>query len=291
MNWLQLKVNQLPQKYIDPQYWLAGIGAGLIAINLTLTWRGDNVEVLGNNFMFLGAAGFLIWEKREKLKLESSFPATMLGLALVAIVLIKSSAISGYDVFLRVSPLISGIGLALIASGFQAWKQYWQELTLLIFPVISPGLLLKVFDVSLITAKFSTFILWYLNFPVKNNGSYIILPTGVVDVYFGCSGYSSMIQLLGLSVLFLFMFPTTKKQKIYLPILAVTIGFVVNAIRVALMAYLVAYSTDKAFDYWHQGDGSLIFSMIAVAIFGFFCWLFVLREDDKQNQKQKQGEE
>ncbi len=289
MNWLQQKVNQLPQEYTDPQYWLAGIGAGLIAVNLTLTWRGDNVEVLGNNFMFLGAAGFLIWERRDKLKLESSFLATLFGLAIVAIVLIKSSAISGYDVFLRVSPFISGIGLALIASGGQAWKQYWQELTLLIFPIISPGLLLRVFDISPITAKFATFILWYLNFPVQNNGSYIILPTGAVDVYFGCSGYSSIIQLLGLSVLFLFMFPTTKKQKIYLPILAVTVGFVVNAIRVALMAYLVAYSTQQAFEYWHKGDGSLIFSMIAVAIFGFFCWLFVLREEDKKNHHQ--GEE
>ena len=40
--------------------------------------------------------------------------------------------------------------------------------------------------------------------------------------------------------------------------------FLVNGVRVALMAVLVALSDGEAFEYWHLGDGSLIFSAIAV---------------------------
>jgi len=43
------------------------------------------------------------------------------------------------------------------------------------------------------------------------------------------------------------------------PIVAVLVAFVVNGVRVALMAILVAYSSQEAFEYWHTGTGSEIF--------------------------------
>jgi exosortase/archaeosortase family protein len=72
-------------------------------------------------------------------------------------------------------------------------------------------------------------------------------------------------------------------QKIVVPIIAVLIGFIVNAARVALMAVLVSLSQPEAFKYWHEGNGSVIFSMIAVFIFGLFCWFAILQEP--QNKK------
>jgi exosortase/archaeosortase family protein len=78
------------------------------------------------------------------------------------------------------------------------------------------------------------------------------------------------------------MFPTTLSKKILTPVMAVFLAFIVNGFRVALMAVL-AHSNEAAFKYWHEGDGSLIFSMLAVLIFGFFCHFLLLR-NESENQ-------
>jgi len=79
------------------------------------------------------------------------------------------------------------------------------------------------------------------------------------------------------------IFTTTSFKKILVLLVAVLVGFIVNGVRVALMAVLVALSQQDAFEYWHQGDGSLIFSMIGVLLFGLFCH-FLLLQSASENQ-------
>ncbi|MCT7983580.1 cyanoexosortase A [Laspinema sp. A4] len=263
----------------EPKYWLLGIAAGLMIINLTLISRYAPADFVGTSLLFLGGAAFLIWERYKSFELQSSLPSTILGIGIISLVLMKSATLNTYDIFLRLSPFMSGLGLALLASGIKGIKQYWQELFILGFMSISTGFLLKIFNISPLTAKFAAMILWYLGFPVTHKGIYVSLPTGSIEVYSGCSGYSAILQLLGLSILFLFMFPTTVKQKIYIPFLAGILGFIINGIRVALMGFLVAYSDKDSFEYWHFGEGSLIFSMIGVLLLGVFCWVFILRHE------------
>lgn len=263
----------------QPKYWLLGIAAGLMAINLTLMWRYAPVDVVGTSLLFWGAAAFLIWERYQSLNFESDRISSIVGAAIVALVLLKTATLDEYDIFLRLSPLLSGLGVGLLASGIKGLKQYWRELFILGFITISTGLLLRLYNISPLTAKFAAALLWYVGFPVTREGIYVNLPTGSIEVYSGCSGYSAIVQLLGLALLFLFMFPTTTKQKILVPAIAIIIGFVVNGLRVALMALLVAYSDKQSFEYWHYGDGSLVFSMLGVFILGLFCWFFILRNE------------
>ncbi len=259
-------------------FWILGIGAGLISIHLTLTSRIHFSDLWGTSALFWAASCSLLWDKRSQLKTESGIFPSLLGSSILFLVLAKSSAIYGYDLFLRFSPFISAFGFGLLVSGFKGLKQYWQELLLLSFIVIPPGLLLKLIDFGTLTAKFTAFILWYAGLAVSRQGLDLILPTGKVEVASGCTGAHAILQLLGISLVFLFMFPgTSRKQKILLPLVAVTIAFVTNSLRVALMTMLVAYSNRASFDYWHSGTGSLIFSAIAVAIFGLFCWLTIMR--------------
>ena len=271
----------------EPKYWLLGIAVGLITIQLTLASRADNVDLFGTMFMFWGVVAFLVWERAETLNLESGVFASFFGATLIALILIKSASIPvGYDFFIRIAPFLSGLSLALLASGVKGLKQYWQELLILAYIIIPPGLIGIFVDLALVTAKFSAFILHYVGFDVIREGVYLRLPTGSIEVYHGCSGVNAILQLLGLALIFLLMFPTTRNQKIIVPIVAIILAFAVNAARVALMAVLVAFSQPGAFKYWHEGNGSFIFSMISVAIFGFFCWLFILREEPKNKEKQ-----
>ena len=73
------------------------------------------------------------------------------------------------------------------------------------------------------------------------------------------------------------MFPTSRRQKIIVPIVAATLGFIVNGIRIAILAHLAAPSSHAAFDYWQSQEGALIFVMISVILFGAYC-LFMLEQ-------------
>ncbi|NQE32487.1 cyanoexosortase A [Microcoleus asticus] len=270
----------------EPKYWLLGIASGLIVLHLTLTSRTNDTDLFGTMLLFWGVVAFLIWERHESLTFESGIFASFFGSSLIALILLKSSSISGYDFFIRATPFLSGISLALLASGTKGLKQYWQELLILGYTAIPPGLIGVFVDVAKLTAKFSAFILHYLGFEVVRKGVFLILEKGSVEVYHGCSGVNAMLQLLGMALVFLLMFPTTVGQKIVLPLVAIIIAFVVNAARVALMAVLVSLSQPAAFKYWHEGNGSVIFSMIAVSIFGLFCWFAILKDQPQNKEEQ-----
>ncbi|MEG4082313.1 cyanoexosortase A [Microcoleus sp. POL10_C6] len=270
----------------EPKYWLLGIASGLIAIHLTLTSRTNDTDLFGTMLLFWGVVAFLIWERHESLTFESGVFASFLGSSLIALILLKSSSISGYDFFIRATPFLSGISLALLASGTKGLKQYWQELLILGYTAIPPGLIGVFVDVALLTAKFSAFLLHYIGFEVVRKGVFLILEKGSVEVYHGCSGVNAMLQLLGLALVFLLMFPTTTGQKIVLPFVAIITAFLVNAARVGLLAVLVSLSQPEAFKYWHEGNGSVIFSMISVFIFGLFCWFAILKDQPPNKEGQ-----
>ncbi|MGV0028639.1 cyanoexosortase A [Phormidesmis priestleyi] len=255
----------------DAKFWLLGIAVTLTVIQLQLTWSSGHNELIEPSFLCWIAVWFLVWRKRSTVKLESGATATSLGLLLIFWVLIRSTAVSGYDSFLRFSPFVSALGLALVASGFRL-KQYWREWLILSFITIPSTSLLSTIDLSPLTAEFATSILWYLGYPVMQQGVNVVLPTGVVEVYDGCSGSHLILQLLTLTFLFLVVFSNHLISKLLIPLIAVLIGFIVNGIRVAIMAVLFASSNRSAFDYWHIGAGSQVFSVIAVMLLGVFCY-------------------
>lgn len=266
----------------EPKFWLLGTASGLVALHLTLLSRGDNAELLSTSVLLWMAVASLVWDKRHTLNLESGVFSSFFGATLIALVLLRSLSQAGYH--LSISPFISVLGLCLLASGAKRLHQYWKELLILGLLVLSPPLqsLLQLIDLPILTAKFAAYILWYLGFQVTTQGVFLLLPASRVEVYGACSGVHSIIQMFNIAVLFLLMVPTRWIQKILCLVIAIFIGFVVNAARVALMATLVASSRPEAFEYWHGGDGSLIFSMIAVVIFGCFCWFVFLRDIQKK---------
>ncbi|MBF2008825.1 MAG: cyanoexosortase A [Chlorogloeopsis fritschii C42_A2020_084] len=270
----------------NTQLWLLGIGAGLIAINLTLTWKSGDVAQVGMSVLFLLAVASLLGDKRHSLDFESGIIPSVLGGLLIGVVLWQSATLRHGDlleIFLRISPLISGLAVGLLASGFKGLKQYWQELTILFFLGIPKLVLSSLFDISPLTAKFSAFLLWYSGFEVSLQGVFINLPTGSVKVYSACSGIESICYLLGIAVICLLVFPIHRKQRTLVLVMAISLGFIINGIRVSLLAVISAQKNLQAFNYWHEGDGSLIFGMIQVIVFTLF-YVFLLRQQEKNNQ-------
>ncbi|MGG6296554.1 cyanoexosortase A [Leptolyngbya sp. AN02str] len=264
----------------DSQVWLLGILAGLTAIYLTLVWRSDNSDLFGNSLLFIAAIASLIKEKAPFHSLKSNSIASIVGTTLLAFLLIRSLGISSNS-FLLAFPAIAGVGLALVASGVSGLSKFRQEILILVF-LGFPRLLLPIFiDPTALTAKFSALVLWYMGFEVARNGYQIQIGDSAVEVFPGCSGIESICYLLSLAGLFIMMFPLRRIEKVGVAVLAIAIAFIVNGFRVALLAHLVAASLPEAFEYWHEGNGSFIFSMISVAILGLFCWL-LLRQKNAQ---------
>jgi cyanoexosortase A len=259
-----------------PHFLLLVLSAAVIAIHLTLTYKIGSPDRQITSLLFWGTAAHLIWERHDRLKFETGLGASLCGGLLLLLLLLKSS---GYceESFLIAYPFIAGIALALIASGFSGFKVYWQELVLLFFLGIPEVLMSKLTDPAPLTAQFATSFLWYAGFPVTQRGIFLQMPGGSVEVYSGCSGVAAMTQLLGMAVLFLTLLPLPWKwhQKLILPIAAVAIGFVVNSLRVALMAILVSQQQMAAFDYWHEGSGSLVFSVISTVLLISLIWVLI----------------
>jgi cyanoexosortase A len=266
----------------NTQFWLLAIAGSLTAVYISLYMRFDgNSSQLTISLLGLGAVFSLLADKRQTLKLESDLFSSLLGVLLIAYVLFRSNYIIVIDSFVELTPFVAFVGLALLASGIKGLRQYWLELFIIFAFNLPVGYIAQRLDISIITAKFSYALLSYLGLPVLRQGVNIIMPTGAVEVYPGCSGMETMSQLVKLAILFLVMFPASLSKKIIVPIVAIVIAFLVNGVRVALMAFLVAKSNPTAFTYWHTGTGSQIFFLICTVLFGGFCYLMARKDDDR----------
>lgn len=266
----------------QPRPWILGIVAGLVAIHLSVLLRVGDVNMLSTSALFWLTTWSLLSPKLRSPQ-PTSLLSSLVGSSLIGLVLFKSQFLVNSD-FFRVSPLLSILGVALLLSGFRGLKQHWRELLLLSFLVPSPVVLRTFFDFSTATAQFATSLLWYLGFEVSRNGIFVYLPNGGIEVYAACSGIDTIFQLLQLAIMIVLMFSATWPQKVLLLLLAILVGFVANSIRVALLAILSTSTTEAVFDYWHTGNGSLIFSVAAVLMFGLSC-LFLLRPNQEMNVK------
>jgi len=200
-------------------------------------------------------------------------------------VLIRWLTNQGFGPSMQFSPLAVALGFILLASGFKNIKQFRYEfLIVILIATYIPleNLFKSTLNITVATAQVAYNVLYYLGFEVTLEGTKVILPTGAIDVNLGCSGLEVCLQLLRLSILFLVLFPTQQLQKLLLPIIAVMVGYVTNGVRIALLAYIVAFGSGKEmFDYWHEGEGSNIFSIISMGIFALICRVILWIEETK----------
>jgi cyanoexosortase A len=272
-----MQITRLSQ-FQKPQFWLLSLLAGLYAIYLTLVWHNENVSHLAISLLFGLAVLSLLHDKHQQLSLSTRRIDSGVGAVLILGVL-WYSATPGEGSFLRLLPIASGLGVGLLASGFRGLKQFTSELVLFFFLGVPSVVASLWIDIAPVTAQWARLLLLYIGFEVAGQGIEVQLPTGSVNVIYNCSGIDQMNYLLGLSVLGLVMFPLRGwSKKILVPIVGLTLGFLTNVVRVAIMTIFAA-SNEKVFDLWHTGQGSYIFALLAVLLLGlFYRWLLKQEE-------------
>ena len=265
------------------KFWLLTSLFLLGIFYLNLIWKAtNNLDELTTNILFFGAIFFLLWRRKDRIKIHSDLFSIFSGLSLLVIVTIKAIFLLDSELaLLPLFPFFAGIGLALIASGFQGLGQYSLELFFagfLFFPEDVIGFKVNnLVKVTNITASFASYFLYYLGFDVTNRGNEVILSLPNVGDYralvnYSCTGLSMMILMLKLSLLLVSFFPLKKSQYLSIPIVSMTIGFLLGVVRVCLMTLVIP--KPATFDYWHGAEGSQIFSTIAIMMFsGWAYWI------------------
>ena len=272
---IKRKMGRFRKVKLDHTFLLLFIFGLISAINLTLYSIFDK-DVQNWSYLLLLYIGILfnIYDKRNHIAFVSKFPANFIGFCLVIIPYIKAGfLVEAIWVSWYFIALISATGLALLASGFQGIKQFQKELAIIvIFPTFVSifirllSVLSSRVSVTLISAKITSFVLWYLGFDSVNQGTIVYVNGGAIDIYDGCTGISLLLMLLRVSITLVILFPFLLKN-IYLPfILSFLISGVFSIGRLIIMALVV---TDKpAFHYWHGDEGGNIFAVLSFLCFG-----------------------
>jgi cyanoexosortase A len=251
--------------------WLNYAAVALCSLISILQWQAvsqrDESGLLATTILVLISIGSLLWDKRRSLRVYSSWVSSLIGFMLILLVLLRSLTPSGYQP--QISLVMAGVGLGLLVSGFQGLIQYWRELTIASLLIVDPILtaLLQAINLPLMTASFSTLVLSILGFNAQQQGLFILLPNGRVEVYGACSGVESMVQMFNLAIILALILRSKLWVKWISFGLAPSIGFCVNSLRVALLTFLISRSNVNAFHYWHDDpNASSVFFLIAAAL-------------------------
>jgi len=270
-------------------YGLITLATILVVVHIGVVIRMPYNSLISGSILTWAVSIFLVWERRKQLLLISSPLAYILGIAVAAIALSISLSLQNYHTSIRFIPLLSCLGLGLIASGYQGLKQYQQELTIFLLTAIPPGLVNSLTEWDIMTAKVSHFLLHYIGFEVYRKeslltvGSAIATPDNTVNVAIACAGTDTMMQLWVLAILGIFLVPTTFRQKLAIPVVALVVAYGVNAIRVAILAALRI--NQPLFDYWHIGQGGQIFPFATIVIWGLICKFIIMRTPPINHQE------
>jgi exosortase/archaeosortase family protein len=187
-----------------------------------------------------------------------------------------------YHAYDRLVPVVTGCGLAVAVSGPAGLRGHRPALLLLGgIPLLDPPLraIRGVLDATLVppTAWCATQLDRAAGLPMTLDAAHdrIWMPSGALHVLPGCSGALGITRLLVLAALVIALFPATARQKAALFASAVAIGFVLNVVRIAVMAMAVLNGSEAAFYYWHAGGGTIVIAVGTTAAAGLVWWLIL----------------
>ena len=223
-----------------------------------------------------------LWQQKNQLaKLNPATIERRLGHALIlfAVGLFPFSLNKGWTQALVW--LVILVGIVLSTWGLKFFKRYLRQIFLMllsIYPGIYslPGYIVQVMTpertMDRIQAWSVNLVLQVIGYSSSVDETMVKLPTGSIDIEWGCNGFDLIILMLMTSLLIGMVYRLKGFQTLTISFFGCIIAFVFNTARIALLAISVAYWDVKTFDFWHDGWGGQIFS---AAMFTAFYYLLI----------------
>lgn len=260
-----------------PPYLLLSLISALFSIYLLVVWRVGDLTHLGMSGLFLLVTLTLIWENHFQYRYRHERPASLLAVGLISWLAWQvPHIVDQAQIQLWLFPFIAALAVALLASGFQGLSQYRRELAIM-FCLAIPGLLINWVDVSQITATAVTTLLRWAGSHATQQDVFVSLPVGTFQIHNGFTGVRTVAYLIGVAVICIALYPIAYLKQLAAIGGAVVIGFVTNLFRVALIVTYATAENQDSVSFWYEGNGSLLFGVIAIVLFaGFYRVLYWL---------------
>jgi len=263
--------------------WLA-LSAAVAVQNIAVFQSSQNEHITVFAVLVWGGAVICMEDQFEDLNPRPAAWGLVLGTLLLVWVLARSAVIVHWDGLLFALAPIGGLALSLLAERPSNLGRFRDPLLCL---MLLPGfaLLMRILPeapISLLTARLSGVWLNVLGLDVVVDGRSVLLPGGGVKVLGPCNGLDLMAQILCVGVIFLLAFPIRSwASRCQLFLVAPLIGLICNTVRIALLAVFAGNGHSKGswwFDFFHESTGSLVFSGVAVLLFGMTYMRLLERE-------------
>jgi cyanoexosortase A len=263
----------------DPHSIAIALLSFFALLHLGLDWYLGAFSHLMLSALFWLAILLQTWDKRYQVKprLHSSgfVISTALGIGLILIGFYRRNGnIASFF------PFFSFLGWVIGVYGHQKLSFYRKELLMVLCLGLPKFANDKLINIAPLTAGAVYHLLLYTGHIVEKRNLQIILPEGSIQVVPECSGLVLMIYMVSVSVIFLGSFSLSRKLSCFLVLLGIAVGFVVNAVRVSILAVLATPQSWNAFKYWHGSQGASFFvlgAMLGYAVLSF-CIVYIFTQ-------------
>jgi cyanoexosortase A len=266
------------ERYVPPltarNAWLF-IAATVAIQNIVVFHTSQNDSNTVFALLIWGGVLICMEDLIEELHPSPNFVVALIASIMLLFVLFRTSLILHSDGVLFILPPIAALALVLLAYEPRRLYKFRDSLfCVLLFPAYA--LLNRIIPegpLSLLTAKIAAFWLSILGLDPILNGRDVLLKGGGVTVLGACNGLDMIAQVVCISIIFLLAFRLSSLTSRFLVLfLAPLIGLLSNTIRIALLSVISANGSGHGYGFWfdffHKDSGSLVFSGLAVFVFG-----------------------
>jgi cyanoexosortase A len=281
--WLGLRNFSIPPA-TPRNLWLL-LATAVATQNLAVFQSSQNEHITVFAALVWGGALICMEDQLEDLTPRPSRWGLALGIPLLLWVLLRTGSILHWDGLIFALPPVAGLALALLCEPPRGIGRFRDSLLcLLMVPAFNIIALRMIPEgpFSVLTANLSGFWLAMLGYETQVTGRTVMLPTGGVEVLPACNGVDTIAQVICISLIFLLAFPLRSRLgRVVVLVAAPLIGLACNTMRIAILALCVANGHNKGSDlfrFFHDDLGSLLFSGVAVFVFGLLYMRVLERE-------------
>ncbi|MEB3322160.1 MAG: exosortase/archaeosortase family protein [Synechococcaceae cyanobacterium] len=244
----------------------------------------DELQLLVVLLVVWGGALLCIEDLLPSLVPRPTRGGMILGAVLVVWSLFRAGLILDRDFVIYALPLVEGLGLALLCAPPRRLRPF--AASLVILALAMPAVLVRFrfpeIPLSVLTAQITGVGLQALGIPADVQGQLVALPQGAVRVEGLCSGRDLLVMVTIVAIVFLLAFPLRRwRDRLLVLLAAAPLAILSNVIRISLLAVIVGFQVPHQktlFDFFHEDAGSLVFSVIAVALLAKLYLLLIDRQ-------------
>jgi EpsI family protein len=264
---------------------LAAAAAGLILCYWGVT--ASLIHAWTNHYLYsYGAAvplisGYMVWARAPQIRAAGCCPDYKLGvpLVLIGLAMVLGGQLAATESVAQVSLLVTLTGAVLLLGGRGVLALTW-------FPIAYLILGIPVWDRIIeglqgpsqgLSASVATRMLRICGIPASHDGTLIALPNLTLQVLRECSGVNQLISVTAMALPAAALWLKSFARRIVFIVLAVTIAYLSNGFRIALVGFLGynGWSSGEV-SFAHLGEGLAV--SLAGYVLIFACLSLLSRE-------------